>query len=156
MKDIPIFQNSCFYFKNVFTLSKNLKTYLVETNRISYLKSYPGVYRLTCNSRAFINVQHKFTHVCVSGGKKCSLFGKFYVLCFLETPIFRFALLPYYWRTVMLKRKKKKKDVLSRIVESQQGRVRRKGESSCTTKHCLKNHGKFTWLHPSTIKIEPI
>ena len=35
--------------------------------------------------------------VCVSRGKNCSLFGKFDVLCFLETPVFRFAILPYYW-----------------------------------------------------------
>ena len=34
------------------------------------------------------------TYVCVSGGKKCSLVGKFGVLCFLETPVLRFALLP--------------------------------------------------------------
>ena len=36
------------------------------------------------------------TYVCVSEGKKCSFFGKLGVLCFLETPILRFALLPYY------------------------------------------------------------
>ena len=30
------------------------------------------------------------------GGKKCSLFEKFGVLCFLETPVMGFALLPYY------------------------------------------------------------
>ena len=35
---------------------------------------------------------------CVSGGKKCSLFGKFGVLFFLETPVLRFAILPYYRR----------------------------------------------------------
>ena len=35
---------------------------------------------------------------CVSEGKKCSLFGKFGVLSFLETPVLRFALLPYYCR----------------------------------------------------------
>ena len=29
-------------------------------------------------------------------GKKCSFFGKFGVLCFLEIPILTFALLPYY------------------------------------------------------------
>ena len=29
---------------------------------------------------------------------KCSFFGKFDVLCFLETPVLRFALLPYYRR----------------------------------------------------------
>ena len=38
-------------------------------------------------------------YVCVSGVKKCSFFGKFGVLCFLETPILRFVLLPYYRRT---------------------------------------------------------
>ena len=36
------------------------------------------------------------TYICVSGDKKCSFFGKFDVLCFLETPVLRFALLPYY------------------------------------------------------------
>ena len=38
------------------------------------------------------------THVCVSGGsgrKKCSFYGKFGLLCFLLTPVLRFALLPY-------------------------------------------------------------
>ena len=34
------------------------------------------------------------TRVC----KKCLFFGKFSVLCFLETPVLRFALLPYYRR----------------------------------------------------------
>ena len=38
-----------------------------------------------------------FRRYCISGGKKCSFFGKFGVLCFLETPVLRFALLPYYW-----------------------------------------------------------
>ena len=33
-------------------------------------------------------------HVCVSGGKKFSFFGKFGVLCFFETPVLRFALFP--------------------------------------------------------------
>ena len=32
------------------------------------------------------------TYVCVSGGKKCLFFRKFDVLCFLETPVLRFAL----------------------------------------------------------------
>ena len=40
------------------------------------------------------------TYVCVSGGKKCSFFEKFGVLCFFETPVLRFALLPYYRRYV--------------------------------------------------------
>ena len=38
------------------------------------------------------------TYVCVSGGKKCSFSGKLDVLCFLGTPVLRFALLPYYRR----------------------------------------------------------
>ena len=32
----------------------------------------------------------KHTYLCVSGGKKCSFFGKYGVLCFLETPLLRF------------------------------------------------------------------
>ena len=39
------------------------------------------------------------TCVCVSGGKKCSFFRKFGMLCFLITPILRFVLLPYCRRT---------------------------------------------------------
>ena len=38
--------------------------------------------------------------VCVSGGKKCSFFGKFGVPCFHETPDLKFALLPYYRRVL--------------------------------------------------------
>ena len=34
-------------------------------------------------------------HMCVSGGKKCLLFGTFGVLYFLVTPVLRFVLLPY-------------------------------------------------------------
>ena len=37
-------------------------------------------------------------YVCVSGSKKCSFFGKFGVLCFLETSVLRFTLLLYYPR----------------------------------------------------------
>ena len=40
----------------------------------------------------------KRTFLTVSGGKKFSFFGKFDVLCFLETPALRFTLLPYYQR----------------------------------------------------------
>ena len=42
-----------------------------------------------------------YTNVCVSGGKKCSFFGKFGLLCFLETHLLRFALLPYYRRNLV-------------------------------------------------------
>ena len=39
---------------------------------------------------------------CVSGGKKCPFFGKLDVICFLETPILKFALLSYYRRFVAI------------------------------------------------------
>ena len=39
------------------------------------------------------------TYVCVTGAKKCLFFGKFGVLCFLKTPVMRFAFLPYYRRS---------------------------------------------------------
>ena len=38
----------------------------------------------------------KTNYVCVLGGKKCSFFRKFDVLFYLETPVLRFTLLPYY------------------------------------------------------------
>ena len=41
--------------------------------------------------------------VCVSWGKKCLFFGKFDALCFLETPVLRFALLPYYRRNMAIR-----------------------------------------------------
>ena len=37
-------------------------------------------------------------YVYVSVAKECSFFGKFDVLCFLETPVLRLALLPCYRR----------------------------------------------------------
>ena len=38
-----------------------------------------------------------YAHVLVRiRGNKCSFFGKFGVLCFPETPVLRFAVLPYY------------------------------------------------------------
>ena len=42
------------------------------------------------------------TCFCVSGGKKCSFLGKFGVLYFLVTPVYRFAFLPHYRRFVPL------------------------------------------------------
>ena len=39
---------------------------------------------------------NKTNYVCVSGRTKYSFLGKFDVFCFLETPVLRFTLLPYY------------------------------------------------------------
>ena len=44
----------------------------------------------------------RHTYGCVSGGKKCSFFGKFGALCFLETPVLRFALLLHYRRIQLI------------------------------------------------------
>ena len=47
------------------------------------------------------NISYPLIRTCrwaYQGGKKCSFFGKFGVLCFLETPVLRFALMPYYRR----------------------------------------------------------
>ena len=41
-------------------------------------------------------------HVCVSGSKNCSFFGKFGMLCVLVTPVLKFALLPYYHRNILV------------------------------------------------------
>ena len=56
-----------------------------------------GVLRKQSTSN-FPKKEHFFTPWCVSGGKKCSFFGKFDVVCFLETHVLRFAFLPYYRR----------------------------------------------------------
>ena len=54
------------------------------------------------SKRAFQGLFTRVSHVCVSEGKKCSFFGKFDVLCFLETTVVRFALLPYYRRIMQV------------------------------------------------------
>ena len=55
-------------------------------------------------------------YIRVSGRKICSFFGKFGELCFLEISVLRFALLPYYWRNVVLKM------LLQKILKVQQGK----------------------------------
>ena len=42
----------------------------------------------------------KTNYMCVSGSKKCSFLEKFDVFCFLETPVLRFTLLPYYRQNI--------------------------------------------------------
>ena len=39
-----------------------------------------------------------YSHACILGSKKCSFFVKFGAICFLVTPVSRFALLPIYRR----------------------------------------------------------
>ena len=47
---------------------------------------------------ASLRIQSECGKVRVSGGKKCSFFGNFDVLCFLETPVLGFSFLTYYRR----------------------------------------------------------
>ena len=61
--------------------------------------SQNGCYKKT----KYDKFSEKRTYVRVSGGKKCSFFGKFGLFCFLETPVLRFALLSYYRRNVACK-----------------------------------------------------
>ena len=67
---------------------------------ISSIIRQKGEYQNGCFKKTkdsiFSKKQTFFTYVCVSGGKKCWFFGKLGVLCFLETPVLKFALLPYY------------------------------------------------------------
>ena len=46
------------------------------------------------------STRYTYILVRIMGGKKCPFFGKCGLLCFLETPVLRFALLPYYRRPV--------------------------------------------------------
>ena len=71
--------------------------------RLPYSRTYnASLYYLKQCSTCFLNfidkssVTRDKTYVCVSVGKKCSFLGTFDVLFFLETPVLRFALLPYY------------------------------------------------------------
>ena len=47
-------------------------------------------------------------YVCLSGGKKCSFFGKFGLLWFFVTSVLRFFLLPYHQRFFLYLKGKKK------------------------------------------------
>ena len=48
--------------------------------------------------QTFLTPPDTYAYLCVSGDNKCLFYGKFVVLYFPETPVLRFALLPYYRR----------------------------------------------------------
>ena len=56
--------------------------------RVFHEKKASQIFRKTIISYPLIRTRK---YVCVSGGKKWSFFGKFDVLCFLETPVLKFA-----------------------------------------------------------------
>ena len=70
-------------------------------------ESQKGCFKKT-NHAKFSKNKHFLlsVYLCVSGGKKSLFFGKYAVLCFLETPIFRSALSPYYRRINVIPSKK--------------------------------------------------
>ena len=97
--------------KNLHTLSFSLvpgqqnpaSFYCVKLRKISSVtrqkgESQNGCFKKTKHAK-FSKKRTFFTpsyaHLCILGGK-CSFFGKFGVLCFLETPVLRFALFSYY------------------------------------------------------------
>ena len=55
-------------------------------------------FRKTNISYLLIRTRANISYPLIRTRKKCSFFGKFDVLCFLETPALRFALLSYYRR----------------------------------------------------------
>ena len=70
--------------------------------RLLLNQSFPGVSKKRSTPN-FPKNEHflpsdTYTYACISGGRKCSFFGKFGALCFLEMSVLRFALLPYYRR----------------------------------------------------------
>ena len=77
----------------------------LKENLLSFYKRQKGESQNGCFKKAkhakFPKNKHflppdMHTYVCVSGGKKCLLFGNFDVFAFLKHPFF--ALLPYYRR----------------------------------------------------------
>ena len=67
-----------------------------ETRKTSYYHSSVGKSQNPCFNKKhtpnFLENEHFLPHV----GMKCSFFRKFGALCFIEIPVLRFALLPYY------------------------------------------------------------
>ena len=85
------------YFTN--SLRKKINLTLKANGRLaSYQPSQRFMKDLRTINFIYTSVKFSQSKDHVSGGKKCSFFGKFGVLCFLETPVLRSAVLPYYRR----------------------------------------------------------
>ena len=90
----PIWAHTCSYFlpeMKRLSLPEFIFMYLkTEVTRTQSTPNFP-------KKKSFLPPPPP-TYVCVSGGKKCSFFKKFGVLCILVTSVSKFALLPYYRR----------------------------------------------------------
>ena len=71
-------------------------------------QSQSGYFKKTKHAKMFrkTNISYPVldteTYLCLSGGKKCSFFEKYSVICLFETPVLKFAFLVYYRRYVQL------------------------------------------------------
>ena len=83
-------------FKNLNAVDYNERT-LNSPEIRQKCKSQNGYFKKTKHGK-FSEKQTFLIYVCVR--KKCYFFRKFGVPCFLETPVLRFALLPYYQRNI--------------------------------------------------------
>ena len=102
------------------TLLASVSTDITVWLRIHYIK-WP-LYFCFSNTNKCLYVLHMMQNckLSVLGSKKCSFFGKFGVLCFLETIVLRFALLPYYWQNKWLNiRGRGRKDQYINICEKE-------------------------------------
>ena len=81
-------------------------SYLPDTGRILNIIYPNNKAKGRISNRVFQENKAKFSKFSIRGNK-CLFFGKFDVLCFLETPVWRFALLPYNRRIATFKKKKK-------------------------------------------------
>ena len=99
----PVKKNSRIYFIHVFfeVASKhtmNVSPGFPENFHISSAIKQKGKSQNGCyKKKSFrkINIFYPLISTRISGGKKCSFFEKFGVLCFLVTPVLRLVLLPY-------------------------------------------------------------
>ena len=78
--------------QKLISVSKSLANLKTEVSRKQNMPNFP-------KNEHFLSPD---THVCVLRGKKYSFFKKIGVLCFLEIPVLRFTILPYYQRNIRL------------------------------------------------------
>ena len=89
-------ERNCVVFKKV---AKNILFPFFKAFKLFRITAQPklGKY-LQCSFSSVIRQKGESQNGCFKKTKhaKCLFFGKFGVLCFLEKPVLRFALLPYY------------------------------------------------------------
>ena len=101
-----------YIFRTPFPKNTSGRLLLKPTNNMSVIRpirpkgeSQNGCFKKTKHTKKRTFLTPWYAHepnLCASRVKKCSFFRKFGMLCCLETPVLRFALLPYYRRMVTL------------------------------------------------------